>query len=210
MGHSLESKGMTSVYIDGKFVWQLPKALLLQRVPGLVLKDYTDGDAASTDIPSVWEIKDCSRDTFRIFNDWLYSPNGRVKAASGDVPIKAYFEAIKFAGDYNIPAFLECLVAIVMQTLKDPQGETLTQDLQQIMGSESSGGAIVSGNLAAMLQHGMLDAGTVKLVMKTPELARDVLVWIELFRQCDVGKLDQAEKVKWASENISKWVEIQE
>lgn len=208
MKHSLESKGMTSVYLDGKFFWQLPKALLLQRVPGVV-KDYTGGDAASTDLPSVWEITGCSRDTFRIFNDWLYSPNGRVKDLPGDIPMKTYFDAIKFAGDHNLPAFLECLLAIVMKTLKDPQDESLAQDLRNIIGSESSGGTFVSANLAVMLQHGILDPATFKMIIKTPELARDVLVWLELFRQCDVGKLDQAEKIKWASENVSKWAEIQ-
>jgi hypothetical protein len=201
---------MTSVYLDGKFFWQLPKALLLQSVPAVILKGHSDGDATSTDIPSVWEITGCTRDAFRVFNDWLYSPTGSLKAPSPNVPIKTYFDAIKFASDHDIPMFLQCLINIVMAALKDPQNEILGQDLQNVMGSESSGSAIISGNFAVMLQHGMLDPATFKMIVKAPEMARDVLVWLELFRQCDVGKLDQANKLKWASENLSKWVEIQE
>ncbi|CRG92083.1 hypothetical protein PISL3812_09138 [Talaromyces islandicus] len=207
----LESRGMTSVYLDGKFFWQLPKALLEDRVPSATLKNHSDdGDELTTDIPSVWEITDCSRDAFRVFNDWLYSPNSRLKTQSPEIPIKTYFEAVKFASRYGIPLFLQSVVGIILEALKDPQNDISGLNLGETMGSESSGRAIISGNLAVMLQHGMLDPATFKMIIKTPEMARDVLVWVELFRQCNIADFDQATKLKWATENLSEWVKIQE
>lgn len=202
---------MTSVYLDGKFVWQLPKALLVERVPTATLKASSDGeDAIPADTVSIWEITGCTRDAIRVFNDWLYSPTGHLKARSPNVPIKAYLEAIKFASVYDIPTFLQCLISIVMDALKDPESGISSEDLDQAMGSGSSGGAIISGNLAVMMQHGMLDPATFKMILKTPEMARDVLVWLEVFRQHDVANFDQAAKLKWATNNLSEWVAIQE
>lgn len=202
---------MVSVYIDRKFAWQLPKALLIKRVPTASLKTLSDSDETSPDMPSIWEITDCTRDAFRLFNEWLYSPNGSSKPPLPDAPIKPYFEAVKFASSNQIEAFLQSVVGIVMDAMKDPQSELSMVDFQKVTGSESSGGgAVISGNLAVLLQHGKLDAGTFKTIIKATDMARDVLIWLELFRKCDVVNLDYADKLKWVGENLSKWAEIQE
>uniref|UniRef100_A0A093VH43 Uncharacterized protein n=1 Tax=Talaromyces marneffei PM1 TaxID=1077442 RepID=A0A093VH43_TALMA len=69
----LESEGMVSVYLDGKFAWRLPKKLISMRVPKAIQVEHVTSEEIVNSGALRWEIEHFSQDAFRLFAEWLYN-----------------------------------------------------------------------------------------------------------------------------------------
>ncbi|KAH8689103.1 hypothetical protein BGW36DRAFT_442299 [Talaromyces proteolyticus] len=215
----LESGGMVSVYCDGQFVWQLPKVLLSKRVPTVKLKTLpndTNGhsiDEHAVEAPYIWEITCCSRAAFRVFYEWLYSPDGRLKRPSPEVTINAYLQATKLASEYSIPNLLEDSMKIALDLLSAGSSENSPSYVSEIyknMSPKSPETATTSGYFAVLLKTSKLASTTFRNLTASLQISRDILIWLFLFNENEVDGDDYNKALGWATSNVAKWIEFQE
>lgn len=161
---------MVSVYVNGKFAWQLPKKLLTMRVPNAEAKEVVDSGAHR------WDIENFSQDAFRLFAEWLYNSRGQIKGPVAGASVKPYLELATFANRYNIESLIPVVNGLVQQTFVNPENMTSMGESYDALEDKSPDRASISARFAALILGQKMDIPSLKPLLKSGELARDMLV----------------------------------
>ncbi|PCG97777.1 Hypothetical protein PENO1_061480 [Penicillium occitanis (nom. inval.)] len=206
----LESEGMVSVYLNGKFAWQLPKKLLSLRVPKAVEEKDVDGEEIIHSGTYRWEIGNFSQDAFRLFAEWLYNARGQLKELAQGASIKPYLELATFANRYEIDALIPVVNTIVQQSFDNPETMSGMGESYDALEAKSPDRASISARFAALVVGKKMDIPTLKPLIKSADLARDMLLWVTLYHQEGSGHQEVDEILLWMGQNCQRWIETLE
>lgn len=206
---------MVSVYVNDKFAWQLPKKLLYDRVPAAKANDPSNAEEdplnAAADTPAVWKIDNCSDEAFRLLVGWLYNPRCQLKEpVAGKPTINAYLELNHVASKYAIHDLASAVGKTVQSFLSSEDNMSSVSGLYDGMPAKSADRSALSARYAAFIVAKSLDLSTLQSLIKSSELAVDLLIWIVLYNQ-RAPALDGYEKIHdWMGENFQLWIDAHE
>lgn len=198
---------MVSVYLNGKFAWQLPKKLLSLRVPKAVEEKNVNGEEAINSTTLRWEIENFSQDAFRLFAEWLYNTRGQVKEPATGASIKPYLELATFANRYEIEALVPVVNSIVQQSFDNPETMAGMGESYDALEAKSPDRASISARFAALVIGKKMDIPTLKALLKSADLARDMLLWVTLYHQEGSGGQEVDEIMQWMGQHCQLWIE---
>ncbi|OKL56823.1 hypothetical protein UA08_07722 [Talaromyces atroroseus] len=206
----LEADGVVSVYVNGKFAWQLPKKILYVKVPSAIPKFQVEDDDPIGAAPAVWEIKNCSEEAFRLFNEWLYNSRGQLKEPLPGSPINVYFELNQLASVYQIPDLAIAVSKVIQKFFDDSENMSAVSKSYADLPPKSPDRATISGRFAALVLTKQLKMDIMKPLIESTDLTRDLLIWLVICKQYGLDNDGYQKIFDWMGENYQVWVEAQE
>jgi hypothetical protein len=203
--YSLEADGVVSVYVNGKFVWQLPKRLLYEKVPSAKPKEAPADD----DAPAIWEITGCSAEAFSLFNEWLYSPRGQLKEPLPGKSVNVYFEVNQLASQYGIHDLTSAVSTIIKKFFNDAENLAAVGQSYGDLPPKSPERSTISGRFAALVLAKQINLDTLKPLIESTALTRDILIWIIICKQSGIDQEEFQKIFDWMAEKYQAWVEAQ-
>ena len=197
---------MVSVYLNGKFAWQLPKKLLSLRVPKAVEAKHDDGEATVNSTTLRWEIENFSLGAFRIFAEWLYNARRQLKEPAQDASIKPYLELATFANRYEIETLIPVVNGIVQRSFDNPETMAGMGESYEGFAAHCPDRASISARFAAMVLCKKMEMDTFKSLIKSADLARDMLLWVTLYHREGCSHQEIDETMLWMGQNCQLWM----
>ncbi|EED16177.1 hypothetical protein TSTA_012840 [Talaromyces stipitatus ATCC 10500] len=192
----LESEGTIPVYVNDRFAWQLPKKLLSMRAPKVL-----EGDATS------WKIQNFSPDAFKLLTGWLYSPRGILSGPPAGKPINPYLELARLANRYEIAGLAPLVNKMVQKSFDDPENMAFMGETYNALDPHSPDRASISARFAALVVSKNMDVSTLKPLLKSSDLTRDMLAWIAIYyeHRCEHKELDEI--MIWMAGQCQLWLD---
>ena len=95
----------------------------------------------------------------------------------------------------------------MQQSFQNPDTMAGMGESYDALEAKSPDRASISARFAALVVGKQMDIPTLKPLLKSADLTRDMLLWITLYHQQSSGNQDVDEIMQWMGQNCQLWME---